>query len=158
MIVMNYFVKFYLFFLFLLAFFFIFLLVDGGLLPLGVNLGSLSSFPHVELWSLLLSLLGFPFIKGQSLGFVAHWLLFLNLFFIFSGFSILGGFFNRGIVWFITFSLDIVLKVAPISLSASAALFLGLDASSRVSALAVEFPFASATSGSGGSSSSSSGP
>merc|ERR1719394_404921 len=97
-----------LFFLFLLAFFFIFLLVDGGLLPLGVNLGSLSGLSHVELWSLLLSLLGFPFIKGQSLGFVAHWLLFLPLFFIFGGVSILGGCFNRGIVGFITGSLDIV--------------------------------------------------
>ena len=72
---LNLFVKLYLFFLLFLALLFVFLLVDGGLLPLGVDLGALSGLPHVKLWSLFLSLLGFPFIKGQSLGLVAYRLL-----------------------------------------------------------------------------------
>merc|ERR1719394_1424153 len=135
-----------LFFLFLLAFFFIFLLVDGGLLPLGVDLGALSGLPHVELWSLFLSLLGLPFIKGQSFGLVAHRLLFLNLFFIFSGFWILWSFLNRGVVCLITLSLNIILEVSPISLSASTALLLGLDASPGVSTLTVKLSFASTAS------------
>merc|ERR1719378_1179535 len=145
-----------LFFLLFLALLFVFLLVDGGLLPLGVDLGPLSGLPHVKLWSLFLSLLGFPFIKGQSLGLVAYRLLFLNLFFIFSGFRILWSFLNRGVICLITLSLNIILEVSPISLSASTALLFGLDASPGVSTLTVKLSFASTASSDSGPSASTS--
>merc|ERR1719323_2795322 len=52
---------------FLLIFFLILLLVDRRLLPLGVNVGSLASFPQVELRSLLLSLQLLPLVQSHLL-------------------------------------------------------------------------------------------
>merc|ERR1719323_455803 len=52
---------------FLLIFFLILLLVDSRLLPLGVNVGSLASFPQVELRSILLSLQLLPLVQGHLL-------------------------------------------------------------------------------------------
>merc|ERR550525_1323108 len=50
-------------FLFLL----VLLLVDRRLFPLGVNIRSLASFPQVEFGTLLLGLLGLPFVQGHLL-------------------------------------------------------------------------------------------
>merc|ERR1719238_438793 len=43
------------------------LLVDRRLFPLGVNIRSLASFPQVEFGTLLLGLLGLPFVQGHLL-------------------------------------------------------------------------------------------
>merc|ERR550525_2070663 len=43
------------------------LLVDRGLLPLGVNVRAFTSFPQVELGTLLLGLQLLPFIQGHLL-------------------------------------------------------------------------------------------
>merc|ERR1719189_887727 len=53
-------------FLFLLVILLL-LLVDRRLFPLGVNIRSLASFPQVEFGTLLLGLLGLPFVQGHLL-------------------------------------------------------------------------------------------
>merc|ERR1719460_310424 len=55
------------FLLFLFILLLVLLLVDRRLLPLGVNIGSLASFPQVELGSLLLGLQLLPFVQGHLL-------------------------------------------------------------------------------------------
>merc|ERR1719293_606998 len=53
--------------LFFVILFLILLLVGSCLFPLGVNIRSLASFPHVELGTLLLGLHGFPLVHIRSL-------------------------------------------------------------------------------------------
>merc|ERR1719507_1753334 len=48
------------------------LLVDRRLFPLGVNIRSLASFPQVEFGTLLLGLLGLPFVQGHLLLLLFH--------------------------------------------------------------------------------------
>merc|ERR1719167_1984157 len=53
--------------LFFVILFLILLLVGSCLFPLGVNIRSLASFPHVELGTLLLGLHGFPLVQSHLL-------------------------------------------------------------------------------------------
>merc|ERR1719373_1210935 len=62
----------------LLALFFILLLVDRGLLPLGINVGALSGLPDVELGSIFLGLLSLPLVQGEGLGLLRLLLLLLH--------------------------------------------------------------------------------
>merc|ERR1719204_958927 len=53
--------------LFFVILFLVLLLVGSCLFPLGVNIRSLASFPHVELGTLLLGLHGFPLVQSHLL-------------------------------------------------------------------------------------------
>merc|ERR550525_555457 len=121
------------------------LLVDRRLFPLGVNIRSLASFPQVEFGTLLLGLLGLPFVQGHLL-----LLLFpcqLGLQFLSSEFSwslglLLGGNFFfalrvDGCVCFLTLLRHIVLKGSPVTLAATSSLVFSLNASSVVPRLPV---------------------
>merc|ERR1719228_1974604 len=55
------------FLLFLFILLLVLLLVDRRLLPLGINIGSLASFPQVKLRTLLLGLQFLPFVQGHLL-------------------------------------------------------------------------------------------
>merc|ERR550519_1563658 len=121
------------------------LLVDRRLFPLGVNIRSLASFPQVEFGTLLLGLLGLPFVQGHLL-----LLLFpcqLGLEFLSGEFSwslglLLGGNFFfalrvDGCVCFLPLLRHIVLKGSPVTLAATSSLVFSLDASSVVPRLPV---------------------
>merc|ERR1719189_2446124 len=129
-------------FLFLLL---VLLLVDRRLFPLGVNIRSLASFPQVKFGTLLLGLLGLPFVQGHLL-----LLLFpcqLGLEFLSGEFSwciglLLGGNFFfalrvDGCVCFLALLRHIVLKGSPVTLAATSSLVFSLDASSVVPRLPV---------------------
>merc|ERR1719238_2139604 len=120
------------------------LLVDRRLFPLGVNIRSLASFPQVEFGTLLLGLLGLPFVQGHLL-----LLLFpcqLGLQFLSGEFSwslglLLGGNFFfalrvDGCVCFFALLRHIVLKGSPVTLAASSSSLASLaSSSSAVSSL-----------------------
>merc|ERR1719189_141750 len=121
------------------------LLVDRRLFPLGVNIRSLASFPQVEFGTLLLGLLGLPFVQGHLL-----LLLFpcqLGLQFLSGEFSwclglLLGGNFFfalrvDGCVCFLPLLRHIVLKGSPVTLAATSSLVFSLNASSVVPRLPV---------------------
>merc|ERR550525_2140426 len=121
------------------------LLVDRRLFPLGVNIRSLASFPQVKFGTLLLGLLGLPFVQGHLL-----LLLFpcqLGLQFLSGEFSwclglLLGGNFFfalrvDGCVCFLSLLRHIVLKGSPVTLAATSSLVFSLDASSVVPRLPV---------------------
>merc|ERR1719376_917886 len=133
--------------LFLLVLLLILLLVDRGLLPLGINIGSLASFPQVELGSLLLGLQLLPFIQGHlllllfpsglSLKFLSSELPWRFWFSFFDG----GDFFFAlrvdGCVSLLTLLGHIVLKGSPVTLSTASPLVFSFDSSSVVSGLPV---------------------
>merc|ERR1719397_1387336 len=129
----------------------ILLLVDRGLLPLGVNVRAFTSFPQVELGTLLLGLQLLPFIQGHLLLLLFPGSLSLKLF----GselswrlwFSFFGNdfFFSLGVdgcVSLLTLLGHIVLKGSPVTLAAASSLVFSLDSSSVVSGLPVIVPLA----------------
>merc|ERR1719323_2303150 len=123
------------------------LLVGGGFLPLGISFLTFSSLPGVELGTLLLRLLSFPLIQSQSLGFLRDWFLVRSSSIFLGLTSLLGSsFLSRGVGRLLTLSLDIILKVSPVSFAASSSLLLGLDTSPGVSRLPVELSLATSTS------------
>merc|ERR1719323_698397 len=135
---------------FLLIFFLILLLVDSRLLPLGVNVGSLASFPQVELRSILLSLQLLPLVQGHLLLLLFPGKLCLKLFGSeFSG--SLGLLLNSG--FFLAFGVNssvsllallgyVVLKGSPVTLATASSLVFSLDSSSVVPGLPVIVPLA----------------
>merc|ERR1719242_1445336 len=135
------------FLLLLLALFFVLLLVDGGLLPLGVEVGALSSLPHVELGGVLLGLLGLPLVQCEGLGLLLL-LLLHGTFLLGLGVLALSSLFHRSVGWFLALGLDVVLKVSPVALPTSTSLVLGLDPSPAVAGLPVKLSLPTATSGS----------
>ena len=93
--------------LFLLALLLVLLLVDGGLLPLGINVRPLAGLPHVELGSVLLGLLSLPLVQGESLGLLRDSLLLLNgAFFLGLGGLSLRSLLNRSVGWFLALGLE----------------------------------------------------
>merc|ERR1719445_277885 len=102
----------------LLALFFILLLVDRGLLPLGINVGALSGLPDVELGSIFLGLLSLPLVQGVGLGLLGLLLLLLH------GTVLLGlgvltvrVLLDRGVVGLLPVGLlHVILEVAPVTL------------------------------------------
>merc|ERR1719229_1393420 len=134
--------------LFFVIFFLILLLVGGCLLPLGVNIRSLASFPHVELGTLLLSLHGFPLVQSHLL--LLPGSLCLRLFggefswslgFLFGGSFVLALGVHGG-VRLLALLGHIVLEGSPVALATASALVLSLDSSSVVARLPVEVPLA----------------
>merc|ERR1719228_2413451 len=134
----------FLLFLFLL----VLLLVDRRLLPLGINIGSLASFPQVKLGTLLLGLQFLPFVQGHLLLLLFPGQLCLQLFS--SEFSGSLGLFLHGSfllafrvdsgVCFLTLLGHIVLKSSPVALAAASPLVFSLDSSSVVPGLPVIVP------------------
>merc|ERR1719378_1934609 len=133
----------------LLALFFILLLVDRGLLPLGINVGALSGLPDVELGSIFLGLLSLPLVQGEGLGLLRLLLLLLH------GAVLLGlgvltvrVLLDRGVVGLLPIGLlHVILEVAPVALASSTPLVLGLDPGPVVSGLPVKLSLSTATSG-----------
>merc|ERR1719318_159898 len=145
-------------FLLFLTLLFIFLLVDGGLLPLRVNVRAFSSLSQVELGSFLL-LGSLPFVQGECLHFLLNRLLVLSTFLL--DFSLSRsftlnrcGFFNRGVVGSLISFLGIILEGSPVTLSTSSTLILSLDASSAISRFPLIFPLSTTSSFKSSSSSS----
>merc|ERR1719242_442962 len=132
---------------FLLVLFFVLLLVDGCLLPLGVEVGALSSLPHVKLGGVLLGLLGLPLVQCEGLG-LLRLLLLHGTFLLGLGVLALSSLFHRSVGWFLALGLDVVLKVSPVALPTSTSLVLGLDPSPAVAGLPVKLSLPTATSGS----------
>merc|ERR1719445_2435432 len=100
----------------LLALFFILLLVDRGLLPLGINVGALSGLPDVELGSIFLGLL-------RLLLLLLHGAVLLGL-----GVLTVRVLLDRGVVGLLPVGLlHVILEVAPVALASSTPLVLGLD-------------------------------
>merc|ERR1719228_851654 len=136
------------FLLFLLILLLILLLVDRRLLPLGINIGSLASFPQVKLRTLLLGLQFLPFVQGHLLLLLFPGQLCLQLFS--SEFSGSLGLFLDGSfllalrvdsgVCFLTLLGHIVLKSSPVTLAAASSLVFSLDSSSVVPGLPVIVP------------------
>merc|ERR1719445_1183846 len=130
----------------LLALFFILLLVDRGLLPLGINVGALSGLPDVELGSIFLGLLSLPLVQGEGLGLLRlllHGAVLLGL-----GVLTVRVLLDRGVVGLLPVGLHVILEVAPVALASSTPLVLGLDPGPVVSGLPVKLSLSTATSGS----------
>merc|ERR1719445_2553704 len=110
----------------LLALFFILLLVDRGLLPLGINVGALSGLPDVELGSIFLGLLSLPLVQGEGLGLLRllllHGAVLLGL-----GVLTVRVLLDRGVVGLLPVGLHVILEVTPVALASSTPLVLGLD-------------------------------
>merc|ERR1719193_2665611 len=127
------------------------LLVDRGLLPLGVNVRAFTSFPQVELGTLLLGLQLLPFIQGHLLLLLFPCSLSLELFSSELSwrlwFSFFGGnfFFSLRVdscVGLLTLLGHIILKGSPVTLATTSSLVFSLDSSSVVSGLPVVVPLA----------------
>merc|ERR1719205_403666 len=140
--------------LFFVILFLILLLVGGCLFPLGVNIRSLASFPHVELGTLLLGLHGFPLVQGHLLLLLFPGSLCLQLFsgelswslgFLFGGSFVLALGVHGG-VRLLALLGHIVLEGSPIALATASSLVLSLDSSSVVTRLPVEVPLATTAS------------
>merc|ERR1719376_196883 len=136
--------------LLLLVLFLILLLVDRGLLPLGVNVRAFASFPQVELGSLPLGLQLLPFIQGHllllpsslSFKFLSGELPWWFWFSFFNGGDFFFSLGVNGCVSLLAFLGHIVLKGSPVTLSAASPLVFSLDSSSVVSGLPVIVPLA----------------
>merc|ERR1719228_1577855 len=136
------------FLLFLFILLLVLFLVDRRLLPLGINIGSLASFPQVKLRTLLLGLQFLPFVQGHLLLLLFPGQLCLQLFS--SEFSGSLGLFLDGSfllafrvdsgVCFLTLLGHIVLKSSPVTLAAASPLVFSLDSSSVVPGLPVIVP------------------
>merc|ERR1719494_1137849 len=140
--------------LFFVILFLILLLVSSCLLPLGVNIRSLASFPHVELGTLLLGLHGFPLVQSHLLLLLFPGSLGLQLFggelswslgFLFGGSFVLALGVDGG-VRLLALLGHIVLEGSPIALATASSLVLSLDSSSVVTRLPVEVPLATTAS------------
>merc|ERR1719209_2364096 len=136
--------------LFFVILFLILLPVGGCLLPFGVNIRSLASFPHVELGTLLLSLHGFPLVQSHLLLLLFPGSLCLQLFsgelswslgFLFSASFVLALGVHGG-VRLLALLGHIVLEGSPVALATASTLVLSLDSSSVVARLPVEVPLA----------------
>merc|ERR1719204_242262 len=134
--------------------FLILLLVGGCLFPLGVNIRSLASFPHVELGTLLLGLHGFPLVQSHLLLLLFPGSLCLQLFsgklswslrFLFGGSFVLALGVHGG-VRLLALLGHIVLEGSPVALATASSLVLSLDSSSVVARLPVEVPLATTAS------------
>merc|ERR550532_722087 len=114
----------------LFALFLVLLLVDGGLLPLGIILLAFTGLPHVELGALLLDLLSLPLIQSHGLGLIVLFgcPILNGLLLVLSLLSLLDGLLHGGVVGFFTIGLDVILEVAPVALAAASSLLLWLDA------------------------------
>merc|ERR550525_1054338 len=127
------------------------LLVDRGLLPLGIDVRAFASFPQVEFGTLLLGLQLLPFIQGHLLLLLFPGSLSLKLFsselswrlwFSFFGSDF---FFSLGVdscVSLLPLLGHIVLKGSPVTLATTSSLVFSLDSSSIVSGLPVVVPLA----------------
>merc|ERR1719225_529440 len=115
--------------LFFVILFLVLLLVGGCLFPLGVNIRSPASFPHVELGTLLLSLHGFPLVQSHLLLLLFPGSLCLQLFSGELSWS-LGFLFGGSFV--LTLGVHIVLEGSPVALATASTLVLSLDSSSVV--------------------------
>merc|ERR1719204_478514 len=140
--------------LFFVILFHILLLVSSCLFPLGVNIRSLASFPHVELGTLLLGLHGFPLVQSHLLLLLFPGSLCLQLFsgelswslrFLFGGSFVLALGVHGGVRLFALLG-HIVLEGSPVALATASSLVLSLDSSSVVARLPVEVPLATTAS------------
>merc|ERR1719334_623275 len=140
--------------LFFVILFLILLLVGGCLLPLGVNIRSLASFPHVELGTLLLGLHGFPLVQSHLLLPLFPGSLCLQLFggefswslgFLFGGSFVLALGVHGG-VRLLALLGHIVLEGSPVALATASSLVLSLDSSSVVARLPIKVPLATTAS------------
>merc|ERR1719204_1262421 len=140
--------------LFFVILFLILLLVSSCLFPLGVNIRSLASFPHVELGTLLLGLHGFPLVQSHLLLLLFPGSLCLQLFsgefswsfgFLFGGSFVLALGVHGG-VRLLALLGHIVLEGSPVALATASSLVLSLDSSSVVARLPVEVPLATTAS------------
>merc|ERR1719204_325006 len=140
--------------LFFVILFLILLLVSSCLFPLGVNIRSLASFPHVELGTLLLGLHGFPLVQSHLLLLLFPGSLCLQLFggelswslrFLFGGSFVLALGVHGG-VRLLALLGHIVLEGSPVALATASSLVLSLDSSSVVTRLPVEVPLATTAS------------
>merc|ERR1719204_1709421 len=140
--------------LFFVILFLIHLLVSSCLFPLGVNIRSLASFPHVKLGTLLLGLHGFPLVQSHLLLLLFPGSLCLQLFggelswslrFLFGGSFVLALGVHGG-VRLLALLGHIVLEGSPVALATASSLVLSLDSSSVVARLPVEVPLATTAS------------
>merc|ERR1719232_204449 len=110
---------------------FLFFLVGGSFLPLRINCSSFTSLSQIKFWLILLSLEGFPFVKGQLLWFFfLRALILLVLLLVFIILSSHVGLLNRGVNGSLVAFLDIIFHGSPVSFTTASSLVLSFDASS----------------------------